>query len=147
MKRTLEDLPIDEEFACGSFTLSEAEIIEFASRYDPQPWHLSEEQARDTYFESLCASGLHSQGAAINLMVRATTDVDVVAGGSLHEARFFVPVRPGQPYSVSAVWTQARPSSTNPTRGVASIKITAADAAGVTVMTCGVTFIVGRRPA
>lgn len=141
---TLDNLLLGHEFACGAFTLTEAEIIDFASVYDPQPWHLDDAVARLTYFRGLCASGLHSQGAAIGLMVRAISDVAIVAGGSLHEARFFVPVRPNQPYAVYATWTAARASASNPARGVASITIVARDAAGAAVMECGVTYIVGR---
>lgn len=144
MTLTLHDLRLGETFSCGSFTLSREEIIDFALRFDPQPWHLSDAGAAASYFETLCASGLHSQGMAIGLMVRAIADVQVVAGGSLHEARFFVPVRPAQTYEVSAKWVSARPSSTNPTRGVASIEIDMHDTAGARVMQCGVTYILGR---
>lgn len=140
----LDDLPLGREFSCGVFTLTEAEIIAFASAYDPQPWHLDDAAARLTFFRGLCASGLHSQGAAIGLMVRAISDVAIVAGGSLHEAKFFVPVRPNQPYDVWATWTAARPSASNPARGVASIHIVARDATGTAVMECGVTYIVER---
>ena len=140
----LTDLSLGQEFDCGAFTLTEAEIIAFAAAYDPQPWHLDDAAARQTYFNGLCASGLHSQGAAIGLVVRAIADVAIIAGGSLHEARFFVPVRPNRPYQVSATWVSARPSASNPTRGVASIAIVARDAAGAAVMKCGVTYIVGR---
>ncbi len=143
--KTLDDLCLGEAFSCGSFRLSREEIVDFASRFDPQPWHLTDEGAAASYFETLCASGLHSQGMAIGLMVRAITDVAVVAGGSLNQAKFFVPVRPDQPYSVTANWVEARPSATNPARGVATIDIHTHDAAGARVMQCGVTYIVGRR--
>ena len=145
MKRMLDDLPLGHEFPCGSFTLGREEIVEFATRYDPQPWHLSDELAAHTYFRTLCASGVQSQAVAIGLMVRQISDVDVVAGGSLNQATFFTPVRPETEYSVSAVWTKARPSRSNPARGAATIDITARDPHGAVVMTCGVTYIVGRR--
>ena len=145
MKRMLDDLPLGETFSCGSFALNDEEIVDFATRFDPQPWHLSDELAAPTYFQTLCASGVHSQAMAIGLMVRAITDVDVVAGGSLNQAKFFTPVRPGTEYAVSAVWTEARPSTSNPTRGVATIDFTAHDPQGAVVMACGVTYIVGRR--
>ncbi len=140
----LEGLDLGREFDCGAFTLTEAEIVAFAAAFDPQPWHLDDAAARQTYFGGLCASGLHSQAAAIGLMVRAIADVAIVAGGSLHAARFFVPVRPDQPYAVTATWTAARASASNPARGVASITIVARDAGAVVVMECGVTYIVRR---
>ncbi len=142
----LEDLPIGQELDCGSFALTEAEIIDFATRFDPQPWHLDDILARDTYFRGLCASGLHSQAAAIGLVVRAIKGTAIIAGGALNEVRFRAPVRPNQSYRVTASWTEARASVHNPARGVAVIAILARDAQGETVMEGGITYIVGRRP-
>jgi acyl dehydratase len=144
-KLHLEDLPVGTEFSCGRFTFSRDDIIEFARRFDPQPFHLDDEAARHSYFVGLCASGVHSQAACIGLMVRAIANVAVIAGGSLDRATFLAPVRPGQAYDVTAAWTKARPSSRNPARGVASLAGTARDAAGATVMTFGVTYVVARR--
>lgn len=146
MRRYLEDLVLGEEVPCGEFCLSEPEIVEFARRFDPQPWHLDETLARATYFKGLCASGLHSQAAAIGLVVHAIADLAIVAGGALHEARFLVPVRPERPYSVTARWTLVRRSVRNPARGVADLDIVATDPTGATVMHCGVTYIVATRP-
>eukprot|EP01037_Dinobryon_pediforme_P006692 gene6692-6762_t len=142
MPIALDQLPLGQPFACGSFTLTEAEIIAFATQFDPQPWHLDDAAARLTYFNGLCASGLHSQAASIGLMVRAIADVAIIAGGALNEARFFVPVRPNRPYNVTATWISARRSATNPGRGVAAIAITTEDDAGARAMQCGVTYIV-----
>jgi acyl dehydratase len=142
----LEDLPLHQDIPCGGFTLSRAEIIDFAQRFDPQPWHLDDALARDTYFESLCASGVHTQAVSIGLMVRAIASVRIVAGGALNEARFLVPVRPDRRYQVNARWREARASQRNPGRGVAVIDITTADDAGGTVMQAGVTYLVARRP-
>jgi len=147
MTLMLDDLRLGETFSCGSFTLSPADIIDFATRYDPQPWHLSDELARETYFESLSASGVHTQAMAISLVVRALADLDVVAGGALNEARFYIPVRPDQPYAVSARWIALRPSASNPSRGVAVVEIDVHDAAGSRVMRSGITYIVRRRVA
>lgn len=141
----LDDLALGRHFDCGSFTLTRAAIIAFAEAFDPQPWHLDEELARQTYFKGLCASGLHTQGAAIGMVVRAISDVAIVAGGSLHEARFFAPVRPDQAYFVTGRWISARASASNPGRGVAEIAIVVSNGDGREVMTCGVTYIVGRR--
>lgn len=142
----LEDLAIGRDITCGSFVLSRSEIIDFASKFDPQPWHLDEDLAQRTYFRGLCASGLHSQAAAIGLMVRAIAEVAVVAGGSLNEAKFLAPVRPDQRYHVVARWREMRASARNPARGVAVIDIVATDTAGAAVMLAGVTYLVARRP-
>ena len=143
--RYLEDLSLGETFACGNFSLSRAEIIAFAAQYDPQPFHLDEEAARASYFGTLCASGLHTQGAAVGLMVRAIADVAVMAGYALHEARFFTPVWPDVTYSVVARWTSASPSPRDPTRGRATIAIEVAHGSDA-VAALGVTYVVNRAP-
>lgn len=141
----LEDLPLGAWFPCGTFRLTRAEIIAFAQHYDPQPFHLDDEAAARSYFTRLCASGLHTQGMAIGLMVRAITDVAAIAGYALHEARFMVPVWPDTSYEVQARWTSASPSPRDATRGRASMTIAVRHAA-TPVSTLGVTYVVARRP-
>jgi acyl dehydratase len=93
----LEDLPIGVDLDCGSFALSRADIVAFATQFDPQPWHLDDALAEASAFGTLVASGVHTQAAAIGLMVRRIADAAVLFGGSLHEARFMVPVQPDVP--------------------------------------------------
>lgn len=142
----LEDLPLGTMIDCGSFRLSCAEITAFAERYDPQPFHLDEAAAQASHFRGLCASGVHSQAVAIGLMVRALPGVAFVAGQSLHEARFFAPVRPDAAYRVRASWADASPSPRDASRGRANITGEARDDEGALVMTFGVTYVVARRP-
>ena len=145
-RRYLEDLPLGEDLDCGSFTFSRTEIIAFARQYDPQPWHLDGGLAAASAFGTLVASGVHTQAMAIGLMVRCVSDVAVLFGGSLHEATFMVPALPDTNYCVHAVWTQIRPSVSNPTRGVARIEGRAIAPDGRIAMRFGVTYIVARRP-
>ena len=140
----LEDLALGETLDCGSFQLGRDEVIAFAERFDPQPFHLDDAAAETSYFAGLCASGLHSQAAAIGLMVRAIADVAVVAGASLDQARFLVPVRPDRRYDVVARWTEARPSARNPVRGIAVIRGEALHEGDI-VMRFGVTYVVACR--
>jgi acyl dehydratase len=140
----LEDLPLGAWFPCGCFRLTRAEIIAFAQLYDPQPFHLDDEAAARSYFGRLCASGLHTQGMAIGLMVRAITNVAVVAGYSLNQARFRAPTWPDTDYAVRACWTATSPSPTDPTRGRATIDIAVATA-GADIATLGVTYVIRRR--
>ena len=140
----LDDLPLATWFPCGTFRLTRAEIIAFAHHYDPQPFHLDDTAAAQSYFGRLCASGLHTQGMAIGLMVRAITNVAVVAGYSLNQTRFLEPTWPDTDYTVRAAWTEASPSPRNPARGRASIAIEVATD-GRPVATLGVTYVVARR--
>ena len=144
--RYLEDLTARQRFACGSFTLTRAAIVDFAARFDPQPFHLDEIAARHSYFGGLVASGVHTQAAAIGLVVRATLDVATVAGGALERARFLVAVRPDRAYTVEAWWESLRPSAGNPARGVGLLHGEAREEAGPVVMQFGITYILARRP-
>ena len=144
--RYLEDLALGTWFPCGSFRLTDAEIIAFAEKYDPQPFHLDHEAAAQSYFGRLCASGLHTQGMAIGLMVPRIADVAVVAGYKLHEARFLVPTWPDTEYTVRARWTAISPSPANPARGRAVLEIEVAQ--GETpVARLGVTYVLQTRAA
>lgn len=142
----LEDLALAAWFPCGTFRLTRAEIIAFAQLYDPQPFHLDDEAAARSYFTRLCASGLHTQGMAIGLMVRAIADVAVVAGYSLNQARFRIPTWPDTDYTIRACWTATSPSPTDPTRGRATIDI-AVTTGSTEVALLGVTYVIRRRPA
>ena len=140
-----DDLPLGTWFPCGTFRLTRAEIIAFAQPYDPQPFHLDDDAAARSYFGRLCASGLHTQGMAIGLMVRAITDVAVIAGYSLNQARFLEPTWPDTDYTVRAAWTDASPSPRNPARGRATIDIEVLRAESPAAR-LGVTYVVSRRP-
>ena len=144
--RYLEDLPLHQRFPCGSFTLTRQEIIDFAARFDPQPFHLDEEAAKHSYFGGLVASGVHTQAAAIGLVVRANLDIATVAGGALERARFHVPVRPDRNYTVEAWWQSTRPSARDPSRGVGILAGEAREPGGQMVMEFGITYILARRP-
>jgi len=141
-----EDIAPGETIPCGSFSLSRDEIIEFARRFDPQPFHLDEEAGRRSHFGCLVASGLHTQAAAIGLMVRRLADLDVVAGRSLNTARFYRATLPDQTYAVSVEWTGLQPTR-NPSRGAATIVGRVHDAEGTLVADFGVTYIIRCRPA
>jgi acyl dehydratase len=143
----LDDLPLDVDLDCGAFTLTRDEIVTFAHQFDPQPWHLDENMAEASAFGTLVASGVHSQAVALGLVVRRIADVAVLFGGSLHEARFAIPVRPDMRHAVTARWTSARPSASNPTRGIARIAGRATAPDGRSAFTFGVTYIVARQPA
>ena len=140
-----DDLPLGTWFPCGTFRLSREDIIAFATQFDPQPFHLDDEAAAQSYFGRLCASGLHTQGMAIGLMVRAITHVAVVAGYSLNQARFLEPTWPDTDYTVRAAWTDASPSPRNPARGRATIDIEVLRAESPAAR-LGVTYVVSRRP-
>jgi acyl dehydratase len=142
----LEDLVPHEPIHCGTFRLSRDEIVAFATQFDPQAFHLSEEGGQRSSFGRLVASGLHTQGAAIGLVVRRLSDLAVVAGRALTTARFHRPTFPDETYTVSVVWTEVTPSPRNPARGDAVLAGKVHDDTGRLVAEFGVVYVLSRRP-
>lgn len=91
-----EDFSVGQKFDMGIRTLSAEEIIAFAQEWDPQPFHLSEEAAKESVFGGLAASGLHSVAVIVRMgsdhLIRRTA---VIAGRGWHDVQLRKPVRPG----------------------------------------------------
>jgi acyl dehydratase len=104
---------------CGSFSMTEAEIIAFAKEYDPQPFHVDPVGAKDGPFGGLIASGWHTT----SMMMRQLVDYYVSPESSLgaagvDEIRWPKPVRPGDTLNVRATVLEARRSASKPDRGI-----------------------------
>lgn len=96
MRRYAEDYYIGDTFALGSHTVTAEEIIAFATSYDPQPYHVSEEAGKRSFFKGLVASGWHTASIWMKLYVRALLDDACVEGSpGVDELRWNAPVRPG----------------------------------------------------
>ena len=65
-----DDLTVGERAGFGRYEVTREEVIDFARRYDPQPFHLSDEAAAETHFGRLAASGWHSAAMAMAMFVR-----------------------------------------------------------------------------
>jgi acyl dehydratase len=116
--RYLEDYPVGAEAEFGSVVVDEAEIRAFAERYDPQPFHTDPEAAKRWPYGGLIASGWHTAGMAMRLMVDNFIDGEASLGspglGPLH---WKLPVRPGDTLRVRARVLSNRKSASKPDRG------------------------------
>jgi acyl dehydratase len=117
--RYFEDYVPGTTVDCGSFSLSEAEIIAFAKEYDPQPFHVDPVAAKDGPFGGLIASGWHTT----SMMMRHLVDNYVSPESSLgaagvDELRWAKPVRPGDTLHIRATVLEARRSGSKPDRGI-----------------------------
>lgn len=121
---SLDDLSPGQEMRFGSFAMTEAEILDFARRYDPQPFHVDPERARATVFGGLIASGLHTQAALFGHIIRTGVMERVSMGGTEQVVRWPAPVRPGDEIAVAARVEEVIPSRSKPDRGVAKIRYT-----------------------
>jgi acyl dehydratase len=119
LTRYFEDYVPGITVDCGSFSLSEAEIIAFAKEYDPQPFHVDPVAAKDGPFGGLIASGWHTT----SMMMRQLVDNYVSPESSLgaagvDELRWANPVRPGDTLHIRATVLEARRSGSKPDRGI-----------------------------
>ena len=118
-KRFLEDYTEGSVYEFGSIKVQEEEIIEFARKYDPQPFHVNPEAARATKFGGIVASGWHTAGMAMRLLVENYLPRGSALGSpGLDQLRWHRPVRPGDTLSVRVTIMEARPSKSKPDRGL-----------------------------
>jgi acyl dehydratase len=116
--RYFEDYPVGAVYAGGPIAVSEADILEFARRYDPQPMHIDKEAAEAGQFGGLIASGWHTGSLAMQLMVKHFVPAGNLASPGLDELRWLRPVRPGDRLSLRATVESARRSRSKPGQGV-----------------------------
>ena len=140
-----EDLRDGQRLACATVRMEEADIVAFAARYDPQPFHVDERAARDSIFGGLIASALHTLSACTRAVVDAQGDLAVMSGLGLDETRIFNPVRPGDVLVVEATWAGLRRSRSKPDRGFAGLKVSVANQDGLPVMEYGYRYLIACR--
>ncbi len=122
LKRYFDDLAEGEKLDCADVIFTRNDIIEFAKRFDPQPFHTDEDAAKKSSFGGLIASSLHTLAACTRSVVEAQGNMAILSGIGMHEVKMFNPVRPGDILSVEARWCELKPSASKPDRGLASIK-------------------------
>jgi len=146
--RYFEDFSVGEATDVGSVTVSEEEIIDFASRYDPQPFHVDRQAAIASPYGGLIASGWHTTALFMGMFVRAIL-LDSASLGSpgVEEIRWTAPVRPGDTLSARSTVTDARPSSKDPRRGTIFTINEVFNQDGTLVMTLRARGFFARRPA
>ena len=114
-----EDLQPGSVRELGSVTPTAEEIREFASKYDPQPFHLDEEAGRQSVFGGLCASGWHTCALAMRLTVENfLRESSSMGSPGLENLRWLKPVYPGDTLSLRHRITESRPLNSRPDLGL-----------------------------
>ena len=134
---------------CGSFSMSEAEIIAFAKEYDPQPFHVDPVGAKDGPFGGLIASGWHTTSMMMRQLVEFYVSPESSLGAAgVDEIRWPRPVRPGDTLHVRARVSEARRSASKPDRGIVRGTVEVTNAGGEVAMTfSAINFILLRDPS
>ena len=145
--RYLEDFHPGETIELGSRQVDRDEIIEFARKYDPQPFHVDEEAGRRSIYGGLIASGWHTVGMLMRLLVDAVASRSASMGSpGIDEIRFLKPVRPGDTLSARMVVLDVVPSRSKADRGHVRASYEVFNQHGEKVMTMISLGIYGRRP-
>jgi acyl dehydratase len=119
---SFDQLSVGQRFRLGSLSLPRAEVVDFARRFDPQPFHIEEAAGRASMFGELVASGLHTLSAAFGRSVSSGLLADINLGGNQMEVRWPAPVRPDEALDLSAEVMELRPSRTRADLGIAKFR-------------------------
>lgn len=146
MAEYFEDVPIGDEVTMGTYAVDEAEIVEFAERYDPQPFHTDPEAAKASMFGGLVASGWHTCAMTMSLLVEGYfSDSRALGAVGVDGLRFTAPVRPGDELSVRAEVKEKEPWDDE--RGLVRSRLETETAEGTTVLSMVGLVLWERRPA
>jgi len=115
-----EDIQINVVQKYGSYEVTREEVIDFASKYDPQAFHLDEEAAAKTHFGRLSASGWHSAAMMMRMMVDHMNANKQAGLGSpgVENLRWIKPVYPGDTIRCEHVTVEKRRSESRPEMGI-----------------------------
>ncbi len=145
----LDDLEVGQETYFGSYEVTREEVIEFAGKYDPQPFHLSDEAAAKTHFGRLAASGWHTCAMSMAVIARHVVATEQAGLGSpgVDELRWLKPVFPGDTLHVSSRIVEVRPSRSKPEIGSFRSETTVTNQDEVPVLTFTSIVLMRRRPS
>ena len=143
-----EDFPVGTTMRTGSVTVTPAEIKTFAGQYDPQIFHLDEAGAAQTLFGELVASGWHTAGLVMGLMVRADIlNGTPLVGAGVDNLRWPRPTRPGDILTAVVEVIDRRESRSRADRGILRVAVTATNQHDAVVQTFEAALVVPRRKA
>jgi acyl dehydratase len=130
-----EDFPVGRTLEIGEYTVSREEILDFATRFDPQPFHVDEEAARESIYGGLIASGWHTCAIAMRMMCDSyLLEAHSMGSPGVEDVRWLRPVRPGDTLRGRMTVLEARPSRSKPDRGTVRCRWEIFDAEGEQVL-------------
>jgi acyl dehydratase len=143
-----EDIEIGKKQSFGRYDVTREEVIDFARKYDPQPFHLDDEAAAKTHFGRLSASGWHTGAMVMSMLVQNMKDNPSAGLGSpgIDELRWLKPVYPGDTLRMETTVLSKRQSTTKPEMGFFKSSATVFNQDDVPVMTMISNGIIATRP-
>ena len=145
--RYLEDFAAGQTFNTGRHRVDKEQIIAFARQFDPQPFHTDEEAARQSPFGGLAASGWHTAGMTMRLMLDGEfRPAGGILGVGFDDLSWPRPVRPGDELRAKSEVLEVRPSKSRPDRGTIKVRTTTFNQNNEPVMIFTGNLLVPRRP-
>lgn len=145
--RYYEDYDQGEVIHANGVTVSEADILDFAYRYDPQPFHLDKEVAAKSIYGGLIASGWQTGALGFRMLMQAgLLGKGSMGSPGLDELRWYKPVRPGDTLYGKASVEEKRESASKPDRGILKLKYWVENQRGEMVMSFYGNQLVSKRP-
>jgi acyl dehydratase len=145
----LDDIHVGMTRSFGRYEVTRDEVLEFARRYDPQPFHLSDEAAAETHFGRLAASGWHTCAMTMAMFVehmQGHPQASLGAAG-VDELRWLKPVYPGDVLRCESEVLDVRPSQSRPEMGSVRNRMTTFNQHGEPVLRFTALALMRRRPA
>jgi acyl dehydratase len=144
----LDEFTPGQKFVSSALRLDTAAIKAFASQFDPQPFHLDECAARDSFFGGLAASGWHTAALSMRLLVESGfRPAGGIIGSRADELSWPRPVRPGDELRVEAEVLEVRRSKSRPGQGFIKCRTTTLNQNGEAVQVLVMNLLVQARPA
>jgi len=134
-ERYFEDYTVGEIAEFGDYPITEQEIVEFATRYDPQPFHIDAAAAAQTIYGGLIASGWMTGSVMMRLLVdNFISPLSSMGSPGIDELRWYKPVRAGDRLHMRVTILEKRRSESKPDRGVIRVQQEAINQNGEAVM-------------
>jgi acyl dehydratase len=146
-KQYLEDFAAGQIYHSGRVRVDKGQILAFAKQFDPQPYHLDEDAARNSPFGGLAASGWHTAALTMRLMVDGEfKPAGGILGVGFDELSWPRPVRPGDELHARSEVLEVRPSKSRPDRGMIRVRTTTLNQNEEAVQVFTGNLLVPRRP-
>jgi len=145
-----DDMIVGHRASLGTIEVKREDVIEFAKNYDPQPFHLSDEAAAQTFFGRLSASGWHTATMVMRQYVdhclHTRAPDAMIAGLGMEDIQWLLPVYPGDTLHCEAELLEKIPSTSRQDRGVTRTRMSAKNQKGEPVITMIGKAMIRRRP-
>ncbi|WP_137864820.1 MULTISPECIES: MaoC family dehydratase [unclassified Sphingomonas] len=145
----LDDIQVGAKRSFGRYEVTREEVLDFARKYDPQPFHLSDEAAAETHFGRLAASGWHTCAMTMSMFVAemAVHPQASLGAAGVDELRWLKPVHPGDVLRCESEILEVNPSRSRPDMGSMRTQTTTYNQHDEPVLRFVALALMRRRPA